>query len=595
METTNTEITPATQEIRPAAQPARKQMSLRGGFGAGVGAAIVMMIVMAILRFTSNTISIPELMEESLVRLAGGQLESYLINALGVGGKALLLVTIVEGTLLLGGLLGLLFARFWPVHRSMHGWRWFSGLLFGLIVGAFLNVVFLPLVQQGFFGSTALQATAPPEISQALYGNSIAPWGVPVALNMFILSIAFGLTLVNLLPWPRTEPAVATGQVAAVEPATTGTVGRRGFVRALGGGTALALLGGGALWYLIKEAIAAPPVAGVQVVEGSAGQPGGGPDPTQQAMAQATQEAIDAGAPEGFQGVKPLLVPEVTPTDSFYITTKNFLDPTVDGNTWTLSFKGLVENPYSITLKELQAMKSEDRVETLACISNPVGGSLIGNGRWKGVSFADLIKRAKPKSGVVDVIVRGADGYSDSFTLDVAMENNCLLAYEMNGAPLNQKHGYPARLLVPGIFGMKNCKWINEVELVSIDYKGYWQNQGWSDPAPYLTMSRIDYPDKDRIEAKPVYIGGIAFAGDRGIKRVEVSTDDGQTWNDADLRPTMSEYAWAQWTYPWKPEPGQYTLQVRATDGKGEVQTSQVANTYPDGATGYHSRKVRVS
>jgi hypothetical protein len=309
-------------------------VGLRGGFGAGVGAAIVMMIVMAILRFTSNTISIPELMEESLVRLAGGELESYLINALGVGGKALLLVTIVEGTLLLGGLLGLLFARFWPIHRTIQGWRWFSGLLFGLIVGAFLNVIFLPLVQQGFFGSTALQATAPPEIAQALYGNSIAPWGVPVALNMFILSIAFGITLVNLLPWPRTEPAaVNAGEVATVEPATTGTVGRRSFVRALGGGTALALLGGGALWYLIKEAIAAPPVAGVQAVEGGAGQPGGGgPDPTQQAVAQATQEAIDANAPEGFQGVKPLLVPEVTPTDSFYITTKNFLDAQLQGS-----------------------------------------------------------------------------------------------------------------------------------------------------------------------------------------------------------------------------------------------------------------------
>ncbi|MDQ3928794.1 MAG: hypothetical protein M3328_06570, partial [Chloroflexota bacterium] len=269
METTNTEITSATQEITQQAEPAHKRLGLRGGFGAGVGAAIVMMIVMAILRFTSNTISIPELMEESLVRLAGGELESYLINALGVGGKALLLVSIVEGTLLLGGLLGVLFARFWPVNRSMQGWRWFSGLLFGLIIGAFLNVVFLPLVQQGLFGSTALQATAPPEISQALYGNSIAPWGVPVALNMFILSIAFGLTLVNLLPWPRTKPVEAEGQIAAVEPAATGTVGRRGFVQALSGGAALALLGGGALWYLIKEALAAPPVAGVQAVEGA--------------------------------------------------------------------------------------------------------------------------------------------------------------------------------------------------------------------------------------------------------------------------------------------------------------------------------------
>jgi hypothetical protein len=170
-----------------------------------------------------------------------------------------------------------------------------------------------------------------------------------------------------------------------------------------------------------------------------------------------------------------------------------------------------------------------------------------------------------------------------------------VLVYEMNGAPLTQKHGYPARLLVPGIYGMKNCKWITQVELVNYDYKGYWESQGWSDTALYQTLSRIDYPDTNRIPAQPIYIGGVAFAGDRGIKRVEVSTDGGKSWADAQLRPPMGKYTWTLWTYPWLPKQGTFTLQVRATDGKGQVQTAERADTFPDGATGYHTIQVRVS
>ena len=299
--------------------------------------------------------------------------------------------------------------------------------------------------------------------------------------------------------------------------------------------------------------------------------------------------------PPGFEGVKPVLVPEITPVTSFYITTKNFVDPTVDGNSWTLTFKGMVDNPYSINLKDLMAMPTVERAQTLACISNSIGGPLIGNARWKGVSFLDLLQRAKPQAGVADVVVRAVDGYSDSFPIDVALKNDCVLAYEMNGKPLVQKHGYPARLLVPNIYGMKNCKWITEVELVNYDFKGYWEAQGWSDSAHYQTMSRIDYPDKNSIPAQPIYVGGIAFAGNRGIQKVEVSTDGGKTWNQASLRQPSGKYTWVLWTYPWKPSSGSYALQVRATDGTGQTQTANQQNTFPDGATGYHSRQVSVS
>lgn len=593
--------------------------AIHKGFGAGVGASIAMMVVMAILRLTTNTISIPELMEESLIRLTGGQIESFFINNLGVGGKALLLVTIVEGTLLLGGLLGLAFTHIWLKLVGFKLPRYVSGLVYGLVVGLLLNAVFLPLVGQGFFGSSALEVTAPPEIAQSLYGNALAPIGIAVPINMFLLTAIFGLALAALLPWPRT---VVAGGEAAMETAGA-PMPRRDFTRALGGGV-LAVVGGGVLWNVIRGALASPINAGPVEIDLNAPRPtsvAGGARPTDVTANNSTKVAsgspttvadgnhnvemqptptmVEAPAtppvPAGFEDVKAVLVPAITPTESFYITTKNFIDPVVDGNSWNLAFKGMVDNPYSITLKDLQGMSSSDRVETLACISNPVGGTLIGDATWKGVSFADLINKAKPQSGVVDVVVRGADGYADSFPMEVALKNDCLLVYEMNGQPLTTKHGYPARLLVPNIYGMKNCKWITEVELVNNDFKGYWESQGWDDVAVYNTLSRIDNPGSGNIPAKPLYVGGVAFAGSRGIQKVEVTTDGGKTWNDAQIRIVPGKYTWVLWTYPWNPKAGSYTLQVRATDGTGTVQTAQRADTYPDGATGYHTRQVRVS
>jgi DMSO/TMAO reductase YedYZ molybdopterin-dependent catalytic subunit len=419
---------------------------------------------------------------------------------------------------------------------------------------------------------------------------------------MFLLSVIFGLALVYLLPWPQTaqEGAIAAGQTA---PATAGvaSTSRRDFMKYLGGG-ALALLGGAALWAVIRQALQPPPNAQLEPVD-AGGTATGSPTvpPHATAVAGTTPAPAPAATPEAtavanndFANVKALLVPEITPTDSFYITTKNFIDPTVSGDSWTLSFMGLVDNPYTVNMKDIQALPPVTRPQTLACISNPVGGSLIGNANWKGVDFAAMLQKAKPKSNAIKVIVRAADGYEDSFPLDVALNNQVVLAYEMNGQPLVTKHGYPTRLLVPNIYGMKNCKWLTQVELTDQDFMGYWEGQGWDDVAHYQIQSRIDYPNTDQIDAKPLYVGGIAFAGNRGIKRVEVTTDGGNTWADAQLRPAMGPFTWVQWTYPWEPKPGVYTLQVRATDGTGAVQTSQQQDTYPSGATGYHTVQVRV-
>ncbi len=219
---------------------------------------------------------------------------------------------------------------------------------------------------------------------------------------------------------------------------------------------------------------------------------------------------------------------------------------------------------------------------------------MIGNANWRGVRLADLLMRAGVQAGAVDVVVRAAEGYTDSFPLDVGLHNDCLVVYEMNGQPLPPHHGFPARLLVPNIGGMKNCKWLTEIELVNCDFKGYWQSQGWNDTAHYQTFARIDYPDQGMVPAQPLYISGVAFAGNRGIQRVEVSTDNGQSWHDAKLQPAANNLTWVFWTSPWSPAAGNYTLFVRATDGTGAVQPATRQDPFPIGATGYHMLQMRA-
>jgi DMSO/TMAO reductase YedYZ molybdopterin-dependent catalytic subunit len=290
-------------------------------------------------------------------------------------------------------------------------------------------------------------------------------------------------------------------------------------------------------------------------------------------------------------------VQEITPVDTFYHVSKNFFDPSPSADGWKLEFKGLVDNPYSIDYKTLTSMPAVLVTTGMMCISNPIGGALAGNQMWKGVKLADLIKKAKPQAGVTKVAMRAVDDYSDSITYQKAMDPDVVLVWEMGGKPLTSQHGFPARLLVPGIYGMKHVKWITSVELVDNDFKGFWQDpsQGWSDPAPVNTMSRIDFPTDGTLNMGLQALSGVAFAGDRSISKVEVSTDGGKTWNQAYIKPPKSQTSWVVWGYNWTPaKPGKYVVQVRATDGKGNAQTSKRADPYPNGATGYHTVTYNV-
>ncbi|MGH7262822.1 MAG: molybdopterin-dependent oxidoreductase [Candidatus Rokuibacteriota bacterium] len=290
------------------------------------------------------------------------------------------------------------------------------------------------------------------------------------------------------------------------------------------------------------------------------------------------------------------LPPEITPVGKFYTVSKNVFDPAVKTERWSLEIKGLVDRPYKLTYEELKGLPSVTQPATLMCISNEVGGELIGNAQWKGIRLKDLLAKAGIKPTAIEVILRAADGYSDSFPLKKGLEDGVLVMYEMNGQPLVKQHGAPARVIVPGIYGMKNVKWVTSIELADYDYKGYWEVRGWSDEAIYKTMSRIDVPTGPLKVGERAWVGGVAFAGDRGIRDVEVSLDGGKTWQKAQVKPPLGSFTWVLWALPWTPPaPGAYPVMVRAVEKNGTVQTSEVRSPLPDGASGWHSVTIRVS
>jgi DMSO/TMAO reductase YedYZ molybdopterin-dependent catalytic subunit len=279
---------------------------------------------------------------------------------------------------------------------------------------------------------------------------------------------------------------------------------------------------------------------------------------------------------------------EITPTNDFYVVSKNAFDPQLDRRSWKLEIGGMVDNPISLTYEDVTELPSVDQYATLACISNEVGGDLIGNALWRGVRLKDLLKQAGLRQGIVDIVLTARDGYTDSIPLERAIADGAMLAYAMNGEPLTREHGFPLRLIVPGIYGMKNVKWITRIEAVDFDYKGYWQRRGWDDRAEYKTLSRIDAPA--RTVRGETSIAGIAFAGDRGISKVEVSTDGERSWQQVEVKPALSQFTWVLWNKLWTPgQSGKHLLAVRATDGRGIVQTSQLAPPAPSGSSGLHT------
>jgi DMSO/TMAO reductase YedYZ molybdopterin-dependent catalytic subunit len=290
------------------------------------------------------------------------------------------------------------------------------------------------------------------------------------------------------------------------------------------------------------------------------------------------------------------LTREITSVAEHYVVDIDINLPAIDGPSWRLGVGGLVERPLEVGFLELQRdFPLVEEISVLTCISNAVGGPLVGNSRWEGVRLAELLHRVGPKPGATGLAVRCADGYSAGIPLAAAQHPGALVAIAQDGEALTREHGFPCRLRLPALYGMLNPKWVISIEVIDHRYLGYWAQQGWSPTAVVRTESRIDTP-RTATAGASTWIAGVAWAGIRGIARVEVSTDSERTWQDAALHRPVSPWAWTQWAYRWTP-PGRggYLVSCRATDGAGTRQDAVRRPSHPTGASGYHQLAISVS
>jgi len=507
--------------------------STRSGFWAGLAAGLLVAIAMYFGWFTHHIPAVALALWERQMRLIPLQVFSFLIVRLKFAAKPAAFWGMLAGLVVLLGLIGAGVAR-WA------GWK--PGRL---LVGAWVVVT----------GLLAVLAFGPASryLAERLAAEGMAanPYTVPLALAAYGVLFA-GFYTVLMVALAR--------RPAAGAPPSGGVTRRELFSRAVTVLIASAAGGAAAQW--------------LQIV-----------------LRRATVAAQSLFA--RVQG----LPAEITPNDRFYVVSKNppGFDPVVEVAKWSLDIGGLVSKPVRFSFEDLRAMPAIEQVQTLECISNEVGGDLISNAKWKGVQLRDVLMRAGgPAATAVKVAFRCADGYSESIPVADAMHPTTLLAYEMNGEPLPAKHGFPVRLLVPGLFGMKNPKWITKIEVVNYDFRGYWEASGWSDEAVVKTMSEFTVAPRSGTVGE-IGLGGAAYGGDRGIKAVEYSTDGGGTWRPAEVKPPLGPFTWVLWAALWTPTaPGEYTLKVRARDGLGVVQTAREVPTLPDGASGYHTVRIRV-
>jgi DMSO/TMAO reductase YedYZ molybdopterin-dependent catalytic subunit len=302
-----------------------------------------------------------------------------------------------------------------------------------------------------------------------------------------------------------------------------------------------------------------------------------------------------AAVPAGVQSATPGVTPWLTPPKDFYRIDTALSVPEIKAEEWELRVHGLVEQEVRLTFQDLLDADLIESHVTLTCVSNPVGGNLAGNAKWLGLPIREVLKRARPTAGADMVLSTSIDGFSASTPLEVLQDDrDAMLAIGMNGEPLPLEHGYPVRMVVPGLYGFVSAtKWVVDLEVTRFaDSKAYWTQRGWSEHGPIKTMARVEVPKSFAVvKAGKVAIGGTAWAQTRGITRVEVQIDGGD-WTEAVLSEEASVDTWRQWSFAWDATPGSHYIKVRATDGTGDVQTEQRADPVPDGASGWQSVMV---
>lgn len=369
--------------------------------------------------------------------------------------------------------------------------------------------------------------------------------------------------------------AAAPGDPAVPPAAPTG-VGRRSFLLLVAAAVGVAAVGAGAGRWLASSRLVEQARAAVRL-----------PRPQQPAP------PVPAGAELDVPGLSPLF----TPNPTFYRIDTALTVPHVDPAGWSLEVRGMVDRPFTLSYDDLLAMPQVETDITLSCVSNEVGGGLVGNARWQGVPLQVLLERARVQAGATQLLGRSVDGFTAGFPVELATSlPQALVAVGMNGEALPVAHGFPARIVVPGLYGYVSAvKWLSAIELTTFDAEqGFWIPRGWAREGPVKTQSRIDVPRAGaRVPAGRTAVAGVAWAPTRAIERVEVRVDDG-AWAQARLATALSADTWRQWVYEWDATPGAHTLTVRATDGTGETQTDQRTPVAPDGASGHHTVEVTV-
>lgn len=503
------------------------------GLVAGMVGALAMVAVFILLRPLTDSVSVLDTLADATLLAMPIGIFSFFLETFGAQAKTLFLVGLIAVLVLVGGGLGQLYAAQTAGARRPV-WPRAQAFAIGIlsVLGVFYLIVGGSQTPNAVSGANALRSL------------------VAIALGAEAWAVVTALLLTTLRRRVASQRDESTDDAAAVD--------RRQL---------LTLAGLGAV------AIGAVAVVGRDVVR---------------VAGRKTVGASSAGT----------ISPAITPPDDFYVISKNFIDPSPDrGDAWSLEIAGLVDRPGRITRAELESMAGPDFVSTLTCISNEVGGPLIGTARWTGAPLSAVLRHVGVRPNAVDLIAEGEDGYTDSFPIERALSPEPHIVWAMNGEPLPRLHGVPVRLIVPGLYGIKNVKWLTKLTVSGDDYRGYWQDRGWTETAVIKTQSRFDVPrDRDVLPAGEHEIGGIAFAGDRGISAVEVSFDGGATWREATIaeNPSPAGLSWVVWTMTWQAKPGGYELVVRATDGEGNLQTAEVASPLPDGASGYHRIDVGV-
>ena len=567
-----------------------------------IAAALALAVGELIAGVSPASVSLTEAVGGLAIDYVPPPVKDFAIAVFGIHDKLALIIGMVVVTVVLGALVGKWAARRWSVAVWVFG-------LFGLL-GAF------SLQREPDIGWPASVIYAAVAAAVALAALRILYRWIPAATGRVGAPMVGADMEGDEQAAGETDPSE---EGLSADPGPEPEISRRRFLVGAGAvfGLAIAAAAGGRLLLeRTKQALAgredvvlpqatettattSPPTtaAGTSTTEAAAGAV----ETTTTTAAETTTTtapAVDGAGPlpAGYSLDVDGISPIITPNDQFYLIDTALSKPQVNLEEWTLKVTGLVENPYEINFDELLTRPLVERYVTLSCVSNEVGGSLVGHAKWLGVPLSLILDEAGLLPQAEQIVGRSVDGFTVGFPTSIPYDGrDALVAVGMNDEPLPIKHGFPVRLVVAGLYGYVSAtKWLSELELTTWDgFDAYWVPRGWAKEAPVKTQSRIDTPMEGRIAARARAIAGVAWAPHRGVDRVEVRIDENE-WIEAELSSEISDNSWRQWKVDWDPEPGRYRLQVRATDGDGITQTDLRVPPAPDGATGWHTIHVTV-